>query len=258
MTAHPLAGRAVACFLCLAVCVPVVGGADDAPRQLTVKVHRVLAHDPEAFTQGLLWSDGKLYESTGRRGRSELRQLDPATGRVERRVPISRMHFGEGLALTGDRLVMLTWHAERAYVFAVDDFSRTGLKSYRGEGWGLCHDGTRFVMSDGSSTLTFRDTDSFAVTGSIAVTAAGRPVPGLNELECALGAVYANVFGQDYLVRIDPLTGQVSDWIDATGLLDADLVSGADVLNGIAFDPDSGRFYLTGKLWPRMYEVTFE
>lgn len=221
-------------------------------------MHRVLAHDPEAFTQGLLWFDGKLFESTGRRGRSELRQLDPETGRVERRVPISRMHFGEGLALTGDRLVMLTWHAERAYVFGVDDFSRLGFKSYRGEGWGLCHDGTRFVMSDGSSTLTLRETDSFAVTGSIAVTAAGRPVAGLNELECAAGSVYANVYGQDLLVRIDPTTGQVTAWIDASGLLDADEAARANVLNGIAFDAQAGRFYLTGKLWPRMFEVTFE
>lgn len=245
-------------LLCLAACVLGVAHADDAPSRLAVKVHRVLAHDPEAFTQGLLWFDGKLFESTGRRGRSELRQLDPATGRVERRVPISRMHFGEGLALTGDRLVMLTWHAESAYVFGVDDFSRLGSMSYRGEGWGLCHDGTRFVMSDGSSTLTLRDTDSFAVAGSIAVTASGRPVAGLNELECVAGAVYANVFGQDFLVRIDPVTGQVTAWIDAAGLLDADEAADADVLNGIAFDPETARFYVTGKLWPRMFEVTFE
>ena len=245
-------------LLCLAACVPGVGRADDAPRQLAVKVHRVLPHDPEAFTQGLLWFDGKLFESTGRRGRSELRQLDPTTGRVERRVPISQMHFGEGLALTGDRLVMLTWHAERAYVFGVDDFSRLGFKSYRGEGWGLCHDGTRFVMSDGSSRLTLRETGSFAVAGTIAVTASGRPVPGLNELECVAGAVYANVFGQDFLVQIDPATGQVTAWIDASGLLEADEAARADVLNGIAFDPEAARFYVTGKLWPRMFEVTFE
>ena len=231
---------------------------DDAPRQLAVTVHRVLAHDPEAFTQGLLWYDGRLFESTGRRGRSELRQLDPATGRVERRVPISQMHFGEGLARVGDQFVMLTWHAERAYVFGVADFSRLGFKSYRGEGWGLCHDGTRFVMSDGSSTLAFRETDSFAIVGSVAVTASGRPVAGLNELECAEGAVYANVFGQDVLVRIDPASGEVTAWIDASGLLDADQAARSDVLNGIAFDPEAARFYLTGKLWPRMFEVTFE
>ena len=232
--------------------------ADDEPRQLTVNVHRVLAHDPEAFTQGLLWHDGKLFESTGRRGRSELRQLDPVTGLVERRVPISQMHFGEGLARVGDQLVMLTWHAERAYVFGVEDFSRLGFKSYRGEGWGLCHDGTRFAMSDGSSTLAFRETASFAVVGSVAVTASGRPVAGINELECVDGAVYANVFGQDFLVRIDPTSGEVTAWIDAAGLLDAAEVGGADVLNGIAFDPQTARFYVTGKLWPRMFEVTFE
>ena len=233
-------------------------GANDAPRQLTVNVHRVLAHDPEAFTQGLLWHDGKLFESTGRRGRSELRQLDPASGRVERRLPISRMHFGEGLARVDDQFVMLTWHAERAYVFGVADFSRMGFKSYRGEGWGLCHDGTRFVMSDGSSTLVFRETGSFAVVDSVAVTASGRPVAGLNELECVDGTVYANVFGQDFLVRIDPTSGKVTTWIDAWGLLDADEAAEADVLNGIAFDPETARFYVTGKLWPRMFEVTFE
>lgn len=250
--------RGLICILSLAACVPAVARADDAPRQLAVNVHRVLAHDPEAFTQGLLWFDGKIFESTGRRGRSELRQLDPATGDVERRVPISRMHFGEGLARAEDRLVMLTWHAERAYVFRGDDFAPLGFKSYRGEGWGLCHDGVRFVMSDGSSTLTFRETDSFAAAGHIAVTASGRPVAGLNELECAAGAVYANVFGQDFLVRIDPVTGEVTAWIDASGLLDADEAADADVLNGIAFDPVAERFYLTGKLWPRMFEVTFE
>lgn len=246
------------CLLGLAACVPTLARADDEPRELTVNVHRVLAHDPEAFTQGLLWHDGKLFESTGRRGRSELRQLDPATGRVERRVPISRMHFGEGLARVADQFVMLTWHAERAYVFGVEDFSRLGFKSYRGEGWGLCHDGARFVMSDGSSTLAFRESGAFTVVGSVAVTASGRPVTGLNELECVDGAVYANVFGQDFLVRIDPATGKVTAWIDASGLLDAADAADADVLNGIAFDPETARFYVTGKLWPRMFEVTFE
>ena len=221
-------------------------------------MHRTIPHDPEAFTQGLLWFDGKLYESTGRRGRSELRQLNPETGQVERRVPISMMHFGEGLARHGERLVMLTWHAERAYVFGVRDFERLGVKTYRGEGWGLCHDGTRFVMSDGSARLTFRDTKSFAVAGTVEVTAAGRPVPALNELECVDDAVYANVFGRDFLVRIDPASGQVTAWIDASGLLDPQEAAQADVLNGIAFNPDSGRFYITGKLWPWMYEATFQ
>ena len=257
MTAPRLARRAGACLLCLAAWVPAVAGTDDAPRQLSVNVHRVFAHDPEAFTQGLLWYDGKLFESTGRRGRSELRQLDPTTGRVERRVPISQMHFGEGLARVDEQFVMLTWHAERAYVFGAD-FERLGFKSYRGEGWGLCHDGARFVMSDGSSRLAFRETDSFAVVGSVEVTASGRPVAGLNELECASGAVYANVFGQDFLAVIDPVTGQVTAWIDASGLLDAEQAAKVDVLNGIAFDPQTARFYLTGKLWPRIFEVTFE
>ena len=138
------------------------------------------------------------------------------------------------------------------------DFERLGFKTYRGEGWGLCHDGARFVMSDGSGTLTFRDSASFNVAGTVEVTAAGTPVAALNELECVAGAVYANIFQRDILVRIDPETGQVTAWIDASGLLDPDEAAQADVLNGIAFDPDTGRFYITGKLWPRMFEVTFE
>ena len=231
---------------------------NDAPARLSVVVHRTIPHDPAAFTQGLLWFDGKLYESTGRRGRSELRQLNPETGQVERRVPISRMHFGEGLARHGERLVMLTWHAERAYVFGVHGFDRLGAVTYRGEGWGLCHDGKRFVMSDGSATLTFRDSESFAVAGAVEVTAAGRPLPALNELECVDDAVYANVFGQDFLVRIDPATGQVTAWIDASGLLDPEEADEADVLNGIAYDPETDRFFVTGKLWPWMFEATFQ
>ena len=130
--------------------------------------------------------------------------------------------------------------------------------AYRGEGWGLCHDGKRFVMSDGSATLTFRDSESFAVVGAVEVTAAGRPLPALNELECVDGAVYANVFGQDFLVRIDPATGQVTAWIDASGLLDPEEAAEADVLNGIAYNPETGRFYITGKLWPWMFEATFQ
>ena len=243
----------------LLVCFAAVSAWSDSDvERLTVNVQRAIPHDTEAFTQGLLWEDGKLFESTGKRGRSELRELDPDTGRVARRVPISRLHFGEGLAQHAGRLVMLTWHAERAYVFATDDFRRLDVQTYRGEGWGLCHDGERFVMSDGSDRLTFRDTDSFAATGSVVVTMDGRPLANINELECVDGSIYANVFQTDSLVRIDPARGHVTQLIDASGLLTPDQAASADVLNGIAFNPDSGRFTITGKLWPLMFEVTFE
>lgn len=228
-----------------------------AMESLTVDVHRKIPHDPEAFTQGLVWWRGKLYESTGRRGRSQVRRIDPATGRVEHRVAIPFTFFGEGLAGDGRRLVMLTWHAERAYVFALPGLDRLGTLGYRGEGWGLCHDGIRFAMSDGSNRLTFRDSASFAPVGEVAVTFEGKALAGLNELECVHGDVYANVLGHDTIVRIDPKTGFVTARVDAAGLLEPVEARHADVLNGIAYAPQPDRFYVTGKLWPAMFEVTF-
>lgn len=236
----------------------VVSATAEPAATLRAKVHRTIPHDVEAFTQGLLWRDGKLYESTGRRGRSELRRIDPASGAVERRAPIGVLFFGEGLAHAGGRLAMLTWKAERVFFFDLASFDRVASRRYRGEGWGLCHDGKRFAMSNGTDTLTFRDTDSFAATGQVRVSLNGEPLAGLNELECVDRAVYANVFGEDFLVRIDAASGRVTQRLDASGLLDPAAARSADVLNGIAYDPRKERFYLTGKLWPLLFEVTFE
>lgn len=257
--------RAALCMALLGCLVATSKAADalgtpptEPAPTLKATVHRTLPHDATAFTQGLLWRDGKLYESTGRRGHSELRRIDPASGRVEQRMPIGVMFFGEGLADAGDRLAMLTWKAERVFFFDPASFDRLATRRYRGEGWGLCHDGARFAMSNGSHTLTFRDTDSFAVRGQVPVLLDGKPLPGLNELECVADAVYANVFGEDFLVRIDAASGRVTHRLDATGLLDAEAARNADVLNGIAYNPRAKRFYLTGKLWPLLFEVTFE
>ncbi len=225
---------------------------------LGVNVLRRFAHDTSAYTQGLIWSEGKLYESTGQYGASTLRRLDPQTGEVEHRVAISPAFFGEGLARVGDRLIMLTWKAQRAFVFELDSFAPTGTFSYRGEGWGLCDDGSRLIMSNGSDRLTFRDRETFEAAGDVAVTLRGVPLPQINELECVGDAVYANVYQQDFLVRIDPATGRVTQFIDAAGLLTLEERRGTDVLNGIAYDPEAATFYLTGKLWPAMFEVTFE
>ena len=227
-------------------------------RSLAVRVHRELPHDTGAYTQGLLWWDGKLYESTGQYGRSDLRRLDPRTGAVEQRIDISPAYFGEGLARVGDRLVMLTWKAERAFVFGLERFDEQRTLRYEGEGWGLCNDGRRLVMSNGSDRLTFRDPRTFDVLGEVAVTLRGFPLTQLNELECVGGAVYANVYQTDFLVRIDPASGRVTHHVDASGLLTREEARGADVLNGIAFDPGAETFYVTGKLWPKMFEVTFE
>ena len=231
--------------------------ATAAVEQLEVRVHRTLPHDPQAFTQGLAWWNGKLYESTGLRGRSELRRLDPVTGTIEQRVAIPVFYFGEGLALAGERLTMLTWQAERAFLFHRDSFARLGTVSYRGEGWGLCHDGARFVMSDGSNKLVFRDSASFATAGEVAVTLDGQPLAHLNELECVADAVYANVWQRDFIVRIDPASGRATQRIDAAGLLSTAAAQSTDVLNGIAYDSDAERFYITGKFWPTLFEVTF-
>ena len=227
-------------------------------RSLQVQVHRRVPHDPAAYTQGLIWSEGKLYESTGQYGRSDLRRLDPQTGGVEQQVPISRAFFGEGLARVDDHLIMLTWKAQRAFVFGVDRFDPVETLRYRGEGWGLCNDGGRLIMSDGSSRLTFRDLETFEEIGGVEVTLRGAPQTQLNELECVDGAVYANVYTHDFLVRIDPTSGRVTDYIEASGLLTREEARDVEELNGIAYDPENERFYITGKLWPMMFEVTFE
>ena len=245
--------------VCMVIACGAHGAAGEPARALVTKVHRAFAHDVTAFTQGLVWWQGKLYESTGRRGHSELRRIDPQTGAVERRVAIPVFFFGEGLARADDRLAMLTWKAGQVFFFNLATLERlSATRRYRGEGWGLCHDGARFVMSDGSDRLTFRDTDSFAAVGQVRVRLDGAPLAGLNELECVDDGVYANVFGEDYLVRVGAATGRVTHRVDAAGLLDADAARDADVLNGIAYNPEAQRFYITGKLWPLMFEVTFE
>ena len=230
---------------------------EPAVRLLRVEVLREFPHERDAYTQGLVWWNGVLFESTGREGESTLRRIDPRTGRVEQRIDVPAQYFGEGLSLVDRRLIMLTWRAQRAFTYDRDSFELLDTHRYRGEGWGLCHDGDRLVMSDGTDRLTFRDPATFAPIGERRVRFRGRPLHALNELECVDGGVYANVWQTDFIVRIDPASGRVTDRGDATGLLrGADRV-GADVLNGIAHDPDAGTFYVTGKWWPKMFEVRF-
>jgi glutamine cyclotransferase len=231
-----------------------------APRavdDLRARVVRTFPHDRSAFTQGLLYHEGRLYESTGLVGRSSLRRVDPDNGRVEADVSLEPPFFGEGLARVGNELVQLTWQNGKAFVWQLPAFTRVREYKYQGEGWGLCHDGKRLVMSDGSDKLTFRDASSFASSGQVAVARSGAPVRHLNELECAGGLVYANIWGSDNIARIDPATGEVTGWIDAGGLLSRAERAGTDVLNGIAHVPERNTFYITGKLWPRLFEVEF-
>ena len=237
-----------------------VGGGQPDPLTVTslrVEILRELTHDITAYTQGLLWQDGWLYESTGQYGESRLNRIDLESGDVVQQIRISPEFFGEGLALVDDRLIMLTYKAERAFVFDRDTFEQLHTFTYRGEGWGLCRDRQRLVMSDGSHTLTFRDPLTFEEVGSVAVTLRGRPQTQLNELECVGERVYANVYQEDYLVVIDPETGRVTHQIDASGLLTAEEARTVDVLNGIAYAPDTENFYITGKDWPKMFAVRF-
>lgn len=231
--------------------------AEHPVRMLRVDVLRELSHERDAYTQGLVWWDDQLFESTGRIGDSTLRRLDPQTGEVVQRIDIGQQYFGEGLALVDQRLIMLTWRDERAFTFDRDSFEALDTYRYQGEGWGLCLDGDRLVMSDGTDSLTFRDPVTFEPVGEQRVRLRGQPLPKLNELECVDGAVYANVWEDDFLVRIDPETGHVTDYIDAAGLLQGDDLFGSEVLNGIAYNPVAETFYITGKWWPKMFEVRF-
>jgi glutamine cyclotransferase len=227
------------------------------PERLKVEVVSVRPHDPEAFTQGLLLHDGSLYESAGNYGKSSLREVDPKTGVVKRKVAVPPEYFAEGLALVDDRLIQLTWKEEKALVYNRADFKPMGEFRYDGEGWGLCWDGTRIVMSDGSDRLTFRDPKTFATLSTLNVTRDGKPAPELNELECVDGVVWANVWQSDDILRIDPKDGRVTGVVDASGLLTPEERQKTDVLNGIAWDPAAKTFLITGKLWPKMFEVRF-
>jgi glutaminyl-peptide cyclotransferase len=225
--------------------------------RLRVEVLRVAPHDREAFTQGLLLHEGRLYESTGLHGRSSLRQVDRASGEVLRQIRLDPIFFAEGLARVGNRLIQITWKEEVALVYDLQTLERVDQLRYSGEGWGLCYDGERLIMTDGSANLTMRDPQTFAAIGTVAVTLEGRSMERLNELECVGDRVYANVWMTDLILRIDPRSGRVEAVIDASNLLSPEERRTADVLNGIAYDPEQDVFLITGKLWPRLFEVRF-
>ena len=243
-------------FLCVAVLVLAFSRPAHAVRTARPKVLAALPHDTSAFTQGLVWHAGSFYESTGRYGYSSLRQVQPATGNVLRSVALPDTEFGEGLALVGERLVQLTWREQLAHTYELSTFARGGDYGYTGEGWGLCFDGQQLVMSDGSDRLQFRDAQSFELRSSVQVTLDGTSLDQLNELECVGDTVLANVWQTTRIVQIDKASGEVLLDIDARGLLNASEAAQADVLNGIAYDPETEHFYITGKLWPWVFEVS--
>jgi glutamine cyclotransferase len=248
--------------LLVAALTAVVGGAASAPpvtpSDVSLLEWHVVSrrpHDAQASTQGLQFgADGGLYESTGRYGRSTLREVDASSGDVLRSVALPDDHFGEGLAWADGRLVQLTWKAGVATVRDPADFGILETFEYDGEGWGLCFDGSRFVASDGSDVLTFRDPLTFATLGRLEVTLAGEPLGRLNELECVDGQVWANVWKTDAIVRIDARTGAVTGLLRLTGILEP-MPPTAGVLNGIAWNAQTGTFLVTGKLWPELIEI---
>lgn len=250
----PPALGAVAAILGAALTLSVPATAFERVRPELI---RVLPHDPEAFTQGLLYYCGRFFESTGLYGESTLREVDPTSGNVLRSLALPEREFGEGLARVGEQLIQLTWREGIARRYQIDDFAVRGAHEYAGQGWGLCYDGRRLVMTDGSSELYFRDPESFELMGSRTVRRDGVPVEQLNELECVGDLVYANVWMTDEILRINPDDGEVLTEIDASGLLTESEAARADVLNGIAYDDLSGSFFITGKRWPRVFEVRF-
>lgn len=218
-----------------------------------------IRHDMSAYTQGLFFHDGVLYESTGQYGASSFRKVDPATGKVLRTEVLPPDFFGEGSCVFDGRAYILTWYEGKCLVYDIATFTKLAEFQYQGQGWGLTTDGKSLIMSDGSSTLTFRDPLTFLEQRTLEVRDGGRNVQYINELEYINGEIWANIYGLDEIYIIDPVSGNVTGKVDCRGLLDSRYrTSAVDVFNGIAWNPADGSLYLTGKYWPRMYKVTIK
>lgn len=230
--------------------------SDGRARQVSYEVVNSYPHDPASFTQGLLWHGGGFYESTGQYGQSKLRRLEFPSGKVLKEVNLTPDLFGEGLALVEGRLIQLTWTSHRGFVYDLDTFRLLQEFRYDTEGWGLTYNGKNLVLSDGSSDLFFLDPQTFKVIRKLAVRMNGQPILELNELEFIDGEIWANVWQTDLILRIDPTTGQVTSFLDLKGILaPSDKTGREDVLNGIAYDAEHKRIFVTGKLWPRIFEI---
>ena len=213
-------------------------------------------HDPKAFTQGLVFHDGALLESTGLERQSTMRRVELQTGKVLQKVDVPQYYFAEGTTLFGGKVYQLTWKGEKGFVYDPQTLQKTGEFAYEGEGWGLTHDADSLILSDGTEQIRFIDPVDYRVKRTISVTDRGRPVEELNELEYVRGEIYANVWHQDRVARIDPQTGRVLGWIDLSGLLrPGEAADPEAVLNGIAYDERGDRLFVTGKLWPKLFEV---
>jgi glutamine cyclotransferase len=248
----------------LVASVAVGGGmvaSSQAPARSAASVARyqvvhVFPHDPQAFTQGLVYLDGVLYEGTGLNGRSSIRKVRLENGEVLQIQKLGPEYFGEGIAVWGNTIAQLTYTTGVGFLYDRSSFQQTRTFAYSGQGWGLTFDGTRLIMSDGSSNLRFLDPATLKESGRIVVRDGTREIDQLNELEFIKGEIFANVWRTDRLARISPKTGAITEWIDLQGLLDPrDAGPGVDVLNGIAYDSTRDRLFVTGKLWPKLFEI---
>ena len=243
----------------LTVASPVLaqGNAPAPVQQYTVRIVKTFPHDPKAFTEGLFYDKGALYESTGRNGTSWIRKVDLDSGKVLQSAKVGSAYFGEGIAAWKGRLISLTWQTEKGFVWDQSSLKLKSSFSYTGEGWGMTKDANNLIMSDGTPVLRFLDPQNFKEVRRIQVTADGVPVDQVNELEWVGDEIYANVWHTDRIARIDPASGKIVGWIDLRKLYPAhghDQTS-EDVLNGIAYDPEHQRLFVTGKLWPKLYEI---
>lgn len=235
---------------------PVAGTAGERVMEYSYRIVNVYPHDRGAFTQGLVYEDGIFYEGTGLRQESSLRRVRPETGDVLQLYSLPAQYFGEGITIKGERIIQLTWQARVGFVYDKDSFDLLGAFSYPTEGWGITHDGVRLIMSDGTSVLRFWDPETYQEIGQVQVYDEFGPVIMLNELEYVRGKVYANVWQSDLVVIIDPKSGWVTGRIDLRGLLKPeDFAQPVDVLNGIAYDAEGDRLFVTGKKWPKLFEI---
>lgn len=254
-----LLARALAVLLLVAPAVAAAQAPSSSLERAPIQSYEVVAsfpHDSGAFTEGLFVQDGVLYESSGLEGRSDIRKVDLATGKVLQKRDLDAKYFGEGIIAWKGKLIELTWRDQIGFIYDLKTFEPKGSFAYPGEGWALTHDGKRIIMSDGTAQLRFLDPDTLKETGRVTVTDGGGEINNLNEIEWIDGEVWANIWQTDWIARIDPVTGKVKAWVDMTGLLSAvDRTGREDVLNGIAYDAATKRVLVTGKFWPKLYEI---
>jgi glutamine cyclotransferase len=230
---------------------------DKIPKYYTYQIVEIFPHDENAFTQGLFFEGGLFLESTGRYGNSSVRKVDPPTGDIVKMHELPDQFFGEGLTVVGNHIIQLTWRSKVGFVYDKESLELQKEFSYQTEGWGITYDGNRLIMSDGSAKLFFLDVKTFEQIGTVEVFDRDTPITRLNELEFIHGEIFANVWGTESIVRINPQTGEVTGWISLQGLLDRDTLSRpVDVLNGIAYDEINNRIFVTGKLWPKIFHIT--